>query len=1045
MKKLKSVLSVALAMLMLFTVVPMTGISAFAAETDSFIYDAEEDETPRLSVKLSADKQKYEKFSTITYKITVKNYGSVDAKDVSVRNYVNVSLKTGDNSTMFFGDIEAGETVEKTVALVHYDPYVYGGIGDAAVSVLDLVTVSFKTLIGDVLGVLVPSIDCKDVKVGDENVGMMSIVSCDVEASIESIPRILISKSGLSYNSARGAYVIGTEPGVITGTLKNADDVTSIAYTITDDHDVIVYKGSADVKDNNWSVSDYCLCEGVSRFTACATTASGKQMTARVKLYSDHYYNYENAAIDTTDKDGDGLNNYWEAYFGTSPVRKDTDGDGLSDYDEIYFCNTDPLKYDTDSDGVRDASSDSDNDGLTNADELTRGTDPLMADTDGDGLNDGDEVAAGTSPLVADSDNDGAKDGWEVKNGYNPLVFDGVFDVRAVSDKDASVTASVSLSCKGAQIDTLAVKEVTSKDNALISDKIAGYIGSAYDFSIDGAFTSAAITFYYDTSAGTVGDSFQPRIYALNEEDGTLEELPNQIVEDGKVSAPVSHFSTYILLNKVEFDKVWEEEILPPDMTDMQKTGIDVVLVIDSSGSMSWNDTSGLRKAAAKKFIDKLGENDRAAVVDFDYYSKLNCALTDNHDDLKDAIDLIDENGGTNLDEGMSLALAQFTSDEYTRTDGYKYIIMLTDGYGEYNTELTKQAAENGIVVYTIGLGGEVRSDILTQIAQGTGGKYYFVSKASGLEDVYGEIEVETIDYVTDSNNDGISDYYTKLIAEGRLVPGNGSKELVGVDLNSDADYDHDGILNGDEVKITVKDSKVFLEYITSPVKADTDGDGIDDNEDTAPLKKGDADGYIGTLYLIASEGQSVAPVPYGGATGNTFLVYTSDVNDTLSVTGFNKIVHFKQGKNSSSWQSANGADYKSFAVGKGNSVTMGANGISGWKNENGSGVYCAVMNVEVYKNANGTSYMPNAGISRKVTQEDLDKLTEYFAAESGRQYNAYTHNCCDIAVGAWNMLCASQADILTRSTPNTVKKEITDKFDATQISLGDFTMQAVV
>ncbi len=45
------------------------------------------------------------------------------------------------------------------------------------------------------------------------------------------------------------------------------------------------------------------------------------------------------------------------------------------------------------------ASADPDNDGLTNAQEITAGTDPLNADTDGDEFGDGDEVTAGTDPL----------------------------------------------------------------------------------------------------------------------------------------------------------------------------------------------------------------------------------------------------------------------------------------------------------------------------------------------------------------------------------------------------------------------------------------------------------------------------------------------------------------------------------------------------------------------------------------------------------------------------------------------------------------------
>ena len=57
---------------------------------------------------------------------------------------------------------------------------------------------------------------------------------------------------------------------------------------------------------------------------------------------------------------------------------------------------------------------DSDGDGLTNAEEMTLGTKPMVADSDGDGLMDGDEARIGTDPLVADSDGDGFADGIDL-------------------------------------------------------------------------------------------------------------------------------------------------------------------------------------------------------------------------------------------------------------------------------------------------------------------------------------------------------------------------------------------------------------------------------------------------------------------------------------------------------------------------------------------------------------------------------------------------------------------------------------------------------
>lgn len=56
---------------------------------------------------------------------------------------------------------------------------------------------------------------------------------------------------------------------------------------------------------------------------------------------------------------------------------------------------------DTDGDGIADCvNPDDDNDGLSDTDEATAGTDPANPDSDGDGLSDGEEVNThGTDPL----------------------------------------------------------------------------------------------------------------------------------------------------------------------------------------------------------------------------------------------------------------------------------------------------------------------------------------------------------------------------------------------------------------------------------------------------------------------------------------------------------------------------------------------------------------------------------------------------------------------------------------------------------------------
>lgn len=73
---------------------------------------------------------------------------------------------------------------------------------------------------------------------------------------------------------------------------------------------------------------------------------------------------------------------------------------------------------------------DTDQDGLTDEEELLLGTDANNIDTDGDGLFDREEVRVyKTNPLLPDTDGDSYSDGEEVRGGYNPLGTGRLYEI----------------------------------------------------------------------------------------------------------------------------------------------------------------------------------------------------------------------------------------------------------------------------------------------------------------------------------------------------------------------------------------------------------------------------------------------------------------------------------------------------------------------------------------------------------------------------------------------------------------------------------------
>lgn len=91
------------------------------------------------------------------------------------------------------------------------------------------------------------------------------------------------------------------------------------------------------------------------------------------------------------DSDQDGLSDAQEAILQTDPNNPDSDGDTLTDGEEVLVHNTNPRNRD------------SDGDTLSDGDEVNiHRTNPTNPDTDGDGIPDGVEVATGSNPLIPD-------------------------------------------------------------------------------------------------------------------------------------------------------------------------------------------------------------------------------------------------------------------------------------------------------------------------------------------------------------------------------------------------------------------------------------------------------------------------------------------------------------------------------------------------------------------------------------------------------------------------------------------------------------------
>jgi Ca-activated chloride channel family protein len=196
--------------------------------------------------------------------------------------------------------------------------------------------------------------------------------------------------------------------------------------------------------------------------------------------------------------------------------------------------------------------------------------------------------------------------------------------------------------------------------------------------------------------------------------------------------------------------------------------GIDIVLLLDISGSMLAEDFSPNRLIAAKQVADEFVDgrvNDRIGLVIFSAESFTQCPLTTDYPVLKSLLKEV-KNGMIADGTAIGLALANGVNRLKDSKAKSKVMILLTDGVnnrGEIDPiTAAKIAATYNIRVYTVGVGAQgeapypvetpfgiqrrlipvdLDEKTLTAVADMTGGKYYRATDNKKLKAIYKEID----------------------------------------------------------------------------------------------------------------------------------------------------------------------------------------------------------------------------------------------------------------------------------------------------------------
>jgi Ca-activated chloride channel family protein len=168
-----------------------------------------------------------------------------------------------------------------------------------------------------------------------------------------------------------------------------------------------------------------------------------------------------------------------------------------------------------------------------------------------------------------------------------------------------------------------------------------------------------------------------------------------------------------------------------------KKKAADVVLVLDTSGSM--NDDGKIQSAreGAKQLVSLLGDQDRLSLVPFN--STISWASTDvpmksGRTDLSRTIDSLFASGGTKLYDSIEQGYLHLLQMKQREGDNrILSVVVLTDGADTESSmelnQLMQQIHFDGetktIHVFTIAYGNDARKDILKNIADTTKANSY--------------------------------------------------------------------------------------------------------------------------------------------------------------------------------------------------------------------------------------------------------------------------------------------------------------------------------
>ncbi len=191
---------------------------------------------------------------------------------------------------------------------------------------------------------------------------------------------------------------------------------------------------------------------------------------------------------------------------------------------------------------------------------------------------------------------------------------------------------------------------------------------------------------------------------------------------------------------------------------------LDLVLVVDTSGSMTEDDRIGYVKQGLDLLIDELGPEDRMALVTYDTEVELAADFrllgeTDPADEnalaawrtsMHATVSELEADGTTNIHGGLQVGFDLAEEARAAHPERSQRVILLSDGQPtagitdpEQIIAMTEERISSGVGLTTIGVGRDFNLSLMSGLAERGAGNFYYLEDPQAIEEVF----TEELDY----------------------------------------------------------------------------------------------------------------------------------------------------------------------------------------------------------------------------------------------------------------------------------------------------------